>query len=89
MELDYRASFIRDLERVRNADIRDRVRRMIEEMEEAPTLAGIPGAVRMRAAKGRYYRIRIGDYRLGIALEGGVVILVRFLHRRSIYRYFP
>lgn len=37
----------------------------------------------------RYYRIRVGDYRLGLALEGDTVILVRFLHRKEIYRYFP
>lgn len=37
----------------------------------------------------RYYRIRMGDYRLGIIVEGEVVTFVRFLHRRDIYGYFP
>ena len=41
------------------------------------------------AVRERYYRARIGDHRLGIALEGDVVVLVRFLHRRDIYRLFP
>ena len=36
-----------------------------------------------------HYRIRIGDYRLGIALEGDVVVLVRFRHRSDFYRGFP
>lgn len=34
-------------------------------------------------------RLRIGDYRLGMIVEGEVVEIVRFLHRRDIYRYFP
>jgi mRNA interferase RelE/StbE len=36
-----------------------------------------------------YYRIRIGNYRVGIILADDTVIFVRFLHRRDIYRYFP
>jgi mRNA interferase RelE/StbE len=37
-----------------------------------------------------YYRIRIGDYRLGMeAISGREVVLLRFLHRKDIYRYFP
>jgi mRNA interferase RelE/StbE len=37
----------------------------------------------------RYYRIRIGDYRIGLAVEESTVIFVRFLHRKDVYRYFP
>jgi len=37
----------------------------------------------------RYYRIKIGDYRIGMTVEGNLVTLVRFLHRKDIYRYFP
>lgn len=88
MELEYRTSFIRDLRRVRNADIRGRVERTIEDLEAASTIAEIPGAARIKA-EGHYYRIRLGNYRLGVALEHDVAILVRFLHRRDIYRFFP
>ena len=88
MELEFRSSFTRDLKRVRDADIRGRVHRMIGELEAASDIADISGAARIKA-EGRYYRIRIGDYRLGIALERDVAILVRFLHRRDVYRFFP
>ena len=88
MELEYRTSFIRDLRRVRSADMRGRVERTIEDLEAASTIVEIPGAARIKA-QGHYYRIRLGDYRLGIALENDVATLVRFLHRRDIYRFFP
>ncbi len=88
MEIEYRASFARDLRRVRNAEMRRRVLRFIEELEKASTLTEI-SSVRRLAGEGRYYRARIGDYRLGIAVEDDVVILVRFLHRSDIYRFFP
>jgi mRNA interferase RelE/StbE len=31
----------------------------------------------------------VGDYRIGISVEGDEVEFVRCLHRRDIYRYFP
>nr|WP_293145269.1 type II toxin-antitoxin system RelE/ParE family toxin [Okeania sp. SIO3I5] len=42
----------------------------------------------MKKFKGEaeYYRIRVGDYRLGIKVNDGVVFLVRILHRKEIYR---
>ncbi|HEY4721787.1 MAG TPA: type II toxin-antitoxin system RelE/ParE family toxin [Anaerolineae bacterium] len=36
-----------------------------------------------------YYRIRVGDYRVGLVVESDTVTFVRFLHRKDIYRYFP
>ncbi|MCH5597631.1 type II toxin-antitoxin system RelE family toxin [Niabella ginsengisoli] len=36
-----------------------------------------------------YYRIRIGDYRIGIELKHPDVILIRVLARGEIYKYFP
>ena len=92
MEIEYSTSFARDLRRVRNAEMRRRVLRFTEELEEASTLNEI-SSIRRIAGEGRYYRTRIGDYRLGIAVENDVendiVILVRFLHRSDIYRFFP
>ncbi|MEM1043275.1 MAG: type II toxin-antitoxin system RelE/ParE family toxin [Bacteroidota bacterium] len=35
-----------------------------------------------------YYRLRIGDYRLGLKLEEETVIVLCFLHQRDIYRRF-
>jgi hypothetical protein len=35
------------------------------------------------------YRIRIGDYRLGLIINGNKVELIRLLHRKEIDRFFP
>ena len=89
MRLEYRSSFSRDLRRVRDAEVRYRVLAIIEELEAVPSIAEIPSATRIKSDRGRYYRIRIGDYRLGAVLQGDMLVLVRFLHRRDIYRFFP
>ncbi|WP_218651862.1 type II toxin-antitoxin system RelE/ParE family toxin [Nostoc sp. C052] len=35
------------------------------------------------------YRIRVGDYRIGLIFDGEIVLFQRVLHRKDIYRYFP
>ena len=48
----------------------------------------IPNLKRLETT-GKYYRIRLGDYRIGFVFERGTVTFVRCLNRKEIYRYFP
>ncbi len=61
---------------------------MIEQVEAAPTFQQIPNLKRLDR-KGKYYRIRVGDHRLGFVFDRGAVTFVRCLNRKEIYRYFP
>ncbi|MCY3507326.1 MAG: type II toxin-antitoxin system RelE/ParE family toxin [Chloroflexi bacterium] len=88
MRVEYTPAFARDLKRERNAELKRRVERRIEELKAATAITDVTRAVRV-TAPGRYYRIRLGDFRLGFALVGDRVVLLRFMHRRDIYRYFP
>ena len=65
-----------------------RIREAIERVEAAETLDELPNLTKLSGASG-IYRIRVGDHRIGIAVEGDEVEFVRCLHRRDIYRYFP
>lgn len=90
MELETAPAFIRDLRRLRDAALRRRVDAVITQIEAASSLAEIAGVRRVIApASAPCYRIRVGQYRLGIAIVVDTVVLVRFLHRSEIYRYFP
>ena len=89
MEIETTPAFTLDIRRLRDVALRRRVDSVITEIEAAASLSEIAGVRRVvTPASGRYYRIRIGQYRLGIAIVGGVVVLVRFLHRNEIYRRF-
>ena len=35
------------------------------------------------------YRVRVGDYRIGLKVVAGAVEFVRLLHRSDFYRHFP
>jgi mRNA interferase RelE/StbE len=84
----FRESFDKDLSAVTDAGLLRRIQKMIEQVEAAQTLREIPNLKRLEAA-GKYFRIRLGDYRVGFVFDNGAVTFVRCLHRREIYRYFP
>lgn len=88
MKATFRKSFERDLKRVREHTLRQRIRKAIEQIEAAETSQDLPNFEPLSGARG-FGRIRVGDYRLGVVLEGDTIDLVRFLHRREIYRFFP
>ena len=88
MEVDFKKSFLRDLKRIKETHVKDRLRETIESIENAKHSQEISNLSKIKYGD-RYYRIRIGDYRLGLILEGDTFILVRFLHRKDLYRYFP
>ena len=88
METRFDAGFNRDLRRIRNSDLRRRIGQAIQNVQSASTISEVPGIRRLRA-RGNFYRIRVGDYRIGLEVEGSAAILQRFGHRSVIYRDFP
>lgn len=90
MKAAFRRSFERDLRKLRrDRPLLDRIREVIEEVEAAGSLQEVSSLEKLRSGSGSYYRIRVGDYRIGLEVEGEEVVFVRCLHRREIYRYFP
>ncbi|WP_420457343.1 type II toxin-antitoxin system RelE family toxin [Rubrivirga sp.] len=89
MRVIFRKSFERDLKKLRgNAQLLARLQQVIEQVETAEEFGAVANVKRMQGWSS-YYRIRIGDYRLGLKLEEDAVVVLRFLHRREIYRRFP
>jgi mRNA interferase RelE/StbE len=88
VQVIFRRSFVKDLKKIRQKALRQEVQAVIEQVEQSTTLHDLPN-VKHLTSEGPYYRIRIGDYRLGLLVEDDTVTIVRFLHRRDIYRYFP
>jgi mRNA interferase RelE/StbE len=88
LKVRFKESFVRDLRALKEKALRGRIRTLIEDVERASSLGEVANLKKLRSG-GAYYRIRIGDYRVGVALEEDVAVFVRMLHRREIYRYFP
>lgn len=48
----------------------------------------IPGIRKLKGYR-HYFRIRFGDYRIGVTYRNDILSLERLLHRKDIYKYFP
>jgi mRNA interferase RelE/StbE len=88
VKVEFRDSFAKDLRGVRAKGLPGRVREVIEAVEKADSLAELPHLKKLRGG-GNYFRVRVGDYRVGVSLEGDTVVFVRFLNRKDIYKHFP
>ena len=88
MEIAYEAAFLRDLKRIRNKKARHQAQQVIDRVKQTSSLHEIPNLIKLRGYE-TFYRIRAGNYRVGVEVVDDKVIFVRFLHRKDIYRYFP
>jgi len=69
--------------------IKQRLLEIITAFETTTQLADIPNVKKLQGFK-KYYRIRLGDYRLGIELiDENTVLFILIAHRKDIYKNFP
>ena len=88
MKTAFTNAFLRDVRKLPDQAIREQVRNAIVTVEAAPDLRSVPNLKKLSGG-GPYYRIRLGDHRVGLAVRDDVVTFVRVLPRKDIYRYFP
>jgi mRNA interferase RelE/StbE len=88
VKVEFRDSFAKDLKGVKEKGLLSKVREVIEAVEKADSLAELPNLKKLKGG-GNYFRVRVGDYRIGVALDGDTVVFVRCLNRKDIYKHFP
>jgi mRNA interferase RelE/StbE len=88
LKVEFKSSFAKDLRKIKERKIKQQVLGIIEQVEKARDLQEITEVKKLQGAD-NYFRLKIGDYRIGLILEQDRVLFVRFLHRKDIYRYFP
>lgn len=88
MNLLYSKKFLKDIEHTADKKTRLNVQDVINSIKNCTSLSDLSGIRKMTGYE-NYYRLRIGDYRLGFKLENNTVTLLRFKHRKDIYTVFP
>ncbi len=89
MILQFDESFEKSIKKLKDKKIKARLLSLIESFESADSLAEIPNIKKMQGFQ-TYYRIRVGDYRVGFELQDDRSILfILIAHRKEIYKYFP
>lgn len=88
MKIKIEKSFDKDIDKIGDKKALQKLRDVIFKIENAKNINELVNIKKITGYQS-YFRIRIGEYRLGIEIIYEEVILMRFLHRKDIYKYFP
>lgn len=89
MKVEYDKSFEKSLDKVKIQSLYNRIEKVISEFEEVTSISQMRNISKLSGYK-KYYRVRIGDYRLGIELvDKDTILFIIIGHRKDFYRYFP
>ncbi|MEH2147198.1 type II toxin-antitoxin system RelE family toxin [Nostoc sp.] len=89
MITQYLPSFIKDLKALKSTPYYETIKTLaFEEIPEILTFEEITNIKKLQGYENAY-RIRVGDYCIGIIFDGETVLFERVLHWKDIYLYFP
>jgi mRNA interferase RelE/StbE len=89
MIVEFDKSFEKSLDKIHDHAILRRLKRIIVQIDNSPSLLLIPNLIKL-VGYSSYYRLRIGDYRVGIELiNKNTIRFIIIAHRKDIYKLFP
>lgn len=88
MKLIYAKSFKKDLSKINDRVTRQKIKKAILKAKKAESIDKITNLKSLSGDK-KAYRLRAGDYRIGVYLYEEGIELVRVAHRSDIYNLFP
>jgi len=89
MIVEFDKSFSKSLDKIKNPSILQRTEKTILKLEKAYSLKDIKNLKKLSGFK-NYYRIRVGDYRIGVEqIDNNTLRLIIIAHRKDIYKKFP
>ena len=89
MRIEFDKSFLKCLDIINDNKLLNKIESTIISLENAKSINDISNIKKLIGFK-NYYRIRIGDYRLGCELmEEQILRLIIISHRKNIYKKFP
>jgi len=89
MNIKYRKSFLKDLKKLKDLAVYKKITEIaFIILPNQDNLRNIDNVKPMTGYKNRY-RISIGKYRIGIEIQKECIEIIRVLHRKEFYRFFP
>jgi mRNA interferase RelE/StbE len=88
MKVEFNRKFLSDIESIKDKKLKGQIKNVIIQLEEAQNLSLVKNIIKIQGYSS-FYRIRIGDFRMGIEFENEEIEILRFLKRNDIYKVFP
>lgn len=88
MKIEITRKFQKQVNKSANQKTKDKLRNILQQVQQASDLSDIQNLKKLKGHE-RTWRIKMGEYRIGIHIENNIVIFAAFDHRSDIYKYFP
>ncbi len=88
MKVAYLKRFSKDLNKIKQPKDHQAILEIIDLVKKVKYITEIPGARKLTGYDDAY-RIRCGDYRIGVFVSEEIVEFARIAHRKDIYKIFP
>ncbi len=88
MKTEFLKRFEKDIDNISLQSVREEVMKVIKNVEDSSNISGLKGLKKLSGYKNAY-RIKMGNYRIGIFIEKNIVEFARVVHRKDIYKIFP
>jgi mRNA interferase RelE/StbE len=81
-------AFEKDTRKISEQKLLHQIADLIETLQLVNSISEIRNIKKLKSYS-NYYRIRIGNYRIGLQINSNQIIFIRILHRKDIYTFFP
>ena len=89
IDVRYADTFLKDLSALKSTPYYKKIKSIcFDELPQCVNVTHIRNLKKMEGYKD-FFRIRVGDYRIGLLIQGNSVDVLRVLNRKDIYKYFP
>jgi len=89
MKIEFDKSFEKSLDKIKNKSLYPKIEKIIIQCEVSKSLSEIPNIKKLTGYR-TYYRIRMGEYRLGFEMiNKDTIRFILIADRKDIFKSFP
>lgn len=88
MKVDFTKRFEKQLDKINDVDLLNEISKVVKECIDKQTLHSIHSVKKLKGYK-NYYRIRTGNFRIGITYKDKTIIFCAIYDRKEFYKFFP
>ena len=89
MNVQFDRSFNKSIKGLTDEGVKKKIANFIIACEKAESISVLKNIKKLQGYK-TFYRLRIGDYRMGFELtDPSTIVFIIACHRKDIYRIFP
>ncbi|GHU88821.1 toxin RelE [Bacteroidia bacterium] len=88
MKYEIKEQFKKDYLNLKDKHLAKVILNTITHISESENIKSIKNLKKLKNCDNAY-RIRAGNYRIGVFIEDNIVVFTAFAHRKDIYKQFP